>query len=105
MSNLDMDAPNDVIAAVGHYAGTAGAFVASVGGTVGELVLPRSPESPLDQGHAQKLDWLKTTVLHALAASGRKAESTLVDAKEIVDAISGGDIAGALQIDRSAESI
>ncbi|WP_329412000.1 hypothetical protein OG563_06160 [Nocardia vinacea] len=105
MDKLDLDAPHEVIAAAGRYAGAAGAVVDHVAGTTGNLALSTRAESPLDHALVAKLEWIKTTFATALGASGSRAEATLSNATHTVNVLSTADTEGGRQVDRSAESI
>ncbi|WP_330257085.1 hypothetical protein OG874_22450 [Nocardia sp. NBC_00565] len=105
MNELSMEAPHVVLAALGHYTGTAHAVVAGVAGTTENLTVSRRPESPLDHALVAKLQWIKTTFGNALAASGRRAETALREGTHTVNVLSAADIAGGQEVDRSAESI
>ncbi|WP_327148015.1 hypothetical protein [Nocardia sp. NBC_01329] len=99
---LDMDDPDEVIAASGKFTTALTTAAGDVGTVVDDLVLHSRADSPLDRALVQKLEWIHTTFGNAVSAAGSQAETTRDITVVGARAISNSDIDGGTAV-RSVE--
>ncbi|WP_067903769.1 hypothetical protein [Nocardia vaccinii] len=95
---LNMDEPQEVIAASSRFAGAITSVTDRVGVVVDDLVLPANRDSPLDQRCGAVNDWIGAHLSDAGTRFSGHAVTTHQQARDRTVAIAGADAAGATEV-------
>lgn len=95
---LDIDEPQEVIAASSRFAGAITSVTDRVGCVVDDLVVPAKLDSPLDQRCSAVNDWIGTHLDDAGTRFSGHAVTTHQQARVRTVAIADADTAGAAQV-------
>ncbi|MBB5918766.1 hypothetical protein BJY24_007678 [Nocardia transvalensis] len=102
---LDMDEPDEVAATAGTFSRAITSVTSHVGTVVGDLVLPRSPASPLDRGLAAvHRDKIAQPLKSAVRKHSGRAPVPHQAATEVSTALSTADVDGGRQV-RGSEPV
>ncbi|BCK57283.1 hypothetical protein [Nocardia wallacei] len=98
---LDMDEPDEVIAAAGKFRAAVTSVTDHVDAVADDLNLPRGPQSPLDHGCAGVHRLIPAMLREATPAHAGYAITTNQNATETTTVLATADIDGGLQVHRA----
>ncbi|MBF6175655.1 hypothetical protein [Nocardia blacklockiae] len=98
---LDMDEPDEVVAASSKFKVAMTAVADHVDAVAGGLELPRRPESPLDQGLAVVHRWIPKTLLAGSGGIVSHADTTHRQATDTATVLASADVDGGTRVRRA----
>lgn len=95
---VDIDAPQEVIAASGRFAGAITSVTDRVGAISGDLALPSRPESMLDDRLGAVNRWIAATLANARIRQAHFATATHQQATNTTNMLADAETTGAAAV-------